>query len=345
MKINKLVSYVSIAGILIALIFGFSLYRKAFTANTNFPDKSIYVLVPSDANYVQVQDTLKKYVKNYESLEGLFSKLGESGTVEPGRYLIENGYSNYRIIKALRRNIPVKLTFNNQETLQKLLQRISSQVEPDIADLYQSFTEPAFLQEMGMTKDNVLALCMPNTYEVYWNSTPLKIRNTLQKSYERFWNNDRKAKAQTLNLTPIQVSSLAAIVQKETAKVDERPKVAGAYLNRLNRDMLLQADPTVVYAKKTLSNDFEQVIKRVYLKDLVLDHPFNTYKYKGVPNGLITMPDESSIDAVLNAEKHNYIYFCASVERMGYHEFASTIEEHAANRDKYTTWLTKNNIK
>lgn len=345
MKINKLVSYVAVLGVFAALIFGYSLYRKAFTPNTNFADKSIYIHIPTNATYSQVQDSLKKYVKNYTSLEGLFSKLGESATVEPGRYLIENGYNNYRIVKALRRNVPVKLTFNNQETLEKLLQRISSQVEPSIADLYQTFTEPAFLEEMGMNKDNVLAMCMPNTYEVYWNTTPLKIRNILQKEYIRFWNDERKAKAKALGLTPVQVASLAAIVQKETAKVDERPRVAGAYLNRLNQDMLLQADPTVVYAKKALSNDFEQVIKRVYLKDLTLNHPFNTYKFKGIPNGLIAMPDESSIDAVLNAEKHNYIYFCASVERIGYHEFASTIDEHAKNREKYTSWLNKRNIK
>ena len=274
-----------------------------------------------------------------------FSKLGETGVVEPGRYLIEKGNNNYRIVKALRRSIPVKLTFNNQETLEKLLQRISSQVEPDIADLYQTFTEPAFLEEMGMTKENVLAMCMPNTYEVYWNTTPLKIRNLLQKEYIRFWNQERKTKAKSLNLTQVQVSSLAAIVQKETAKVDERPRVAGVYLNRLHNDMLLQADPTVVYSKKALTNDFDQIIKRVYLKDLVLDHPFNTYKYKGIPQGLIAMPDESSIDAVLNAEKHNYLYFCASVERIGYHEFANTIEEHAKNRDKYTAWLNEKEIK
>ena len=185
---------------------------------------------------------------------------------------------------------------------------------------------------------------MPNTYEVYWNTSPLKIRNLLQKEYIRFWDEQRKQKAEDLGLTQVQISSLAAIVQKETAKVDERPKVAGAYLNRLNRDMLLQADPTVVYAKKALTNDFDQIIKRVYLKDLTLDHPVNTYKYKGIPKGLIAMPDVSSIDAVLNPEKHNYIYFCASVERMGYHEFATTLEEHAKNRQKYTTWLDQQNI-
>lgn len=345
MKLNKLVSYVALIVIFIALIFGYTLYRKAFTPNTNFAEKSVYIHIPTNATPMQIKDTLTKYVKDYESLESLFSKLGETGVVEPGRYLIEKGNNNYRIVKALRRNVPVKLTFNNQETLEKLLQRISSQVEPEIADLYQSFTEPAFLEEMGMTKENVLAMCMPNTYEVYWNTTALKIRNLLQKEYIRFWNDERKAKAKALNLTQVQVASLAAIVQKETAKVDERPRVAGVYLNRLNNDMLLQADPTVVFSKKALTNDFDQIIKRVYLKDLALDHPFNTYKYKGIPQGLIAMPDESSIDAVLNAEKHNYLYFCASVERIGYHEFATTIEEHAKNRDKYTAWLNEREIK
>lgn len=344
MKLNKLVGYVSVLGIFVAMGFGYSLYRKAFTANTNFNQAKVYVKIPTNATYEQAQDSIKKYVKDYESLASLYDKLGEKGAVAPGRYLIEKGNNNYRIIKALRHNSPVKLTFNNQETFEKLLQRISSQVEPEMADLYQVFTEPSFLEEMGMTKETILALCIPNTYEVYWNATPLKIRNILQKEYNRFWNADRLAKAKALNLTPTQVTSLAAIVQKETAKVDERPKVAGAYLNRLNQDMLLQADPTVVYAKKALSNDFDQIIKRVYLKDLVLDHPYNTYKYKGIPKGIITMPDASSIDAVLNAEKHNYIYFCASVDRMGYHEFASTLAEHGKNRDKYTKWLNEQNV-
>lgn len=345
MKLNKFVSYVSILCICIAMIFAYTLYRKAFTANTNFKEREIYIHIPTQATYEQAQDSVKKYVKDYESLASLYDKLGEQGAVAPGRYLIKNGDNNYRILKALRSNVPVKLTFNNQETIEKLLLRISTQVETGVADLYQTFTEPAFLEEMGMTKENVLALCMPNTYEVYWNATPLKIRNVLQKEYTRFWNNERREKAKALGLTPVEVTSLAAIVQKETAKVDERPKVAGAYLNRLKQDMLLQADPTVVYAKKALTNDFDQIIKRVYLKDLVLDHPYNTYKYKGIPKGIITMPDASSIDAVLNAEKHDYIYFCASVERMGYHEFASTLAEHGINREKYTNWLNQQNIK
>lgn len=344
MKLNKFVSYVSVLCIFIAMVFAYILYRKAFTANTNFNEREIYIHIPTEATYEQAQDSIKKYVKDYESLESLYDKLGEQGAVAPGRYLIKKNNNNYRIIKALRSNVPVKLTFNNQETIEKLLLRISTQVETDVADLYKTFTEPDFLDEMGMTKENVLALCIPNTYEVYWNATPLKIRNVLQKEYTRFWNNERREKAKVLGLTPVEVTSLAAIVQKETAKVDERPKVAGAYLNRLKQDMLLQADPTVVYAKKALTNDFDQIIKRVYLKDLVLDHPYNTYKYKGIPKGVITMPDASSIDAVLNAEKHDYIYFCASVERMGYHEFASTLAEHGKNREKYTNWLNQQNI-
>ena len=262
MKINKLISYVAVAIIFGALIYGYTLYRKAFTPNTNFDNQSVYVHVPTGATYNQIQDSIKKYVKNYESLEDLYSKLGQIGTIAPGRYVINKGDNNYRIVRSLRNNVPVKLTFNNQETLEKLLYRIADQVEPEVSDLYQVFTEEAFLNEMGMTKDNVLAMCMPNTYEVYWNTTPLKIRNILQKEYIKFWNDERKEKAKALGLTQVQVASLAAIVQKETAKVDERAKVAGVYLNRLKKDMLLQADPTVVYSKKALTNDFDQVIKR-----------------------------------------------------------------------------------
>src|SRR5690606_3773515 len=188
MIVYKVINYTEIIGNLIALVFAYSMYRKAFTPNTNFTQASVYVHIPTDATQAQIQDSLKKYVENYESLESLFSKLGQVGTIAPGRYLIENGDNNYRIVRHLRYNVPVLLTFNNQETLEKLLQRIDSQVEPDIADLYQTYTEPEFLQEMGMTNSNVLAMCMPNTYEVYWNTTPLIIRNILQKEYVRFWN-------------------------------------------------------------------------------------------------------------------------------------------------------------
>lgn len=165
------------------------------------------------------------------------------------------------------------------------------------------------------------------------------------KEYNRFWNEERRAKAKGLGLLPNEVISLASIVHKETAKIDERPRVAGLYLNRLRMGMLLQADPTVIYAIKKHRNDFNLVIKRVLYKDLELDSPYNTYKYAGVPPGPITMPDISAIDAVLSPEKHDYIYMVANVENFGYHKFAKTGAQHNRNKTQYIRWINSQNIK
>src|SRR5690606_31212397 len=162
-----------------------------------------------------------------------------------------------------------------------------------------------------------LAMYIPNSYEFFWNTSADVFRARMLKEYKRFWNEDRLNKAKSLNLSPLQVITLASIVNKETAKVDERPRVAGLYLNRLNKNMLLQADPTVIHALKLHSGDFSTVYKRVLYKDLELDSPYNTYKYTGLPPGPITMPDISSIDAVLGPEKHNYYYMVADVEHFG----------------------------
>jgi len=152
-------------------------------------------------------------------------------------------------------------------------------------------------------------------------------------------------KAAKLNLSPEQVTALAAIVQKETARIDERPRVAGVYLNRLRVGMLLQADPTVIYAIKRASGDFDQVIKRVLYADLEIDSPYNTYKYGGIPPGPITMPDISSIDAVLNPEKHDYFYFVADVSNFGYHKFAKTLSQHNRNKAEYIRWINNQGLK
>jgi UPF0755 protein len=167
----------------------------------------------------------------------------------------------------------------------------------------------------------------------------------MAKEYRKFWTEERLAKAKAQNLTPIQVSILASIVHKETVKKDERPKVAGVYLNRLNQGMKLEADPTVIYAVKKNSGDFNQVIKRVLYKDLETNSPYNTYMYQGLPPGPIAMPDITALDAVLNPEKHEYIYFCASVTNFGYHEFAVTPLQHEANRQKYVEWVNNQGIK
>jgi len=344
MKLKNLASILLVIVMVGLLIYGYSLYRKTFISNTSFPEREVYITIPTNSTHQDIKNILTPYMKDFEQFDQVFQQVSYDQSYFPGRFLLKKGMSNYDLIQALKYNVPVKLTFNNQETIEKLVSRIATQVEPDSISLMEAFLDPEFLKENDFTKDNVLSMFIPNTYEFYWNTTPIKIRNQMHKEYTRFWNDERRDKAKALGLTPAQVSVLASIVQKETAKVDERPKVAGAYLNRLEKGMLLQADPTVVFSKKLLSNDFDQIIKRVYLKDLKLDSPYNTYLYKGLPPGTIAMPDITSIDAVLNPEKHNYIYFCASVDKMGYHEFAENLSQHNVNRDKYTKWLTENNI-
>ena len=344
MKLKNLVSILLVIVMSGLLIYGYKLYNKTFVSNTSFSEREVYITIPTNSTHEDIKKILTPYVKDFDQLDAVFQQVSFEQSYIPGRFLLKKGMSNYDLIQALKYNVPVKLTFNNQETIEKLVSRISSQIEPDSIALMNVFLEPEFLEENNFTKEDVLSMFIPNTYEFYWNTTPLKVRNQMHKEYTRFWNEERRTKAEKLGLTPTEVITLASIVQKETAKVDERPKVAGAYLNRLGKGILFQADPTVVYSKKLLSNDFDQIIKRVYLKDLKLDSPYNTYMYKDLPPGPIAMPDISSVDAVLNPEKHNYIFFCASVERMGYHEFAENLAQHNVNRDKYSAWLDKNNI-
>jgi UPF0755 protein len=201
------------------------------------------------------------------------------------------------------------------------------------------------LAENGFNEDNVLTMFIPNTYELYWNTTAVKFRDKMIKEYRNFWNEERVAKAKAQGLTPIEATILASIVHKESVKKDERPRIAGVYLNRLHKGILLQADPTVIFAVKKKSNDFKQVIKRVLNKDLQVASPYNTYYSAGLPPGPIAMPDITAIEAVLNPEKHSYIYFCASVERFGYHEFAVTQAEHEQNAKKYYNWINSQGVK
>jgi UPF0755 protein len=190
-----------------------------------------------------------------------------------------------------------------------------------------------------------MAVYLPNSYEFFWNTSAEEFRDRMLKEYRRFWSEDRLQKAKSIGLTPLQVISLAAIVHKETAKVEERPRVAGLYLNRLERSMLLQADPTVIYAIKKHTGNYDTVIKRVLYKDLELDSPYNTYRFTGIPPGPITMPDISAIDAVLNAENHDYLYMVANVENFGYHKFAESLTQHNRNKVQYVRWINERKIK
>lgn len=345
MSTKKIISIVSIVVISGLIIYGFVLIGQIFSNNTKFSQDEVYVHVPTDASYEQVLDSLTPYVTNLERFEMVASKMSYPENVKSGRFLLIKGMNSYELVKAMRSNIPVKLAFNNQERIENLAGRVGSQIEADSASLMKSFKDSIFLKENGFTEENVLAMFIPNTYEVYWNTSAVKFRDKMIKEYRNFWNKERVVKAKKQGLTPTEATILASIVHKESVKKDERPRIAGVYLNRLRAGMPLQADPTVIFAKKKKDNDFNQVIKRVFYNDLFLNSPYNTYKVVGLPPGPIAMPDITALEAVLNPEKNDFIYFCASTDRFGYHEFAATLAEHNVNAKKYADWVNAQGIK
>ena len=327
------------------MVYGFILLRQIFSANTKFTEKELYVYIPTDSKYEDVKKIIAPYVENMDRFETVASKRDYPENVKPGRFLFTKGMNSYELVKTLRLNVPVNLAFNNQERLENLAGRVGSQIEADSLSLLTTFRDSVFLKENGFTQENVLAMFIPNTYETYWNTSAEKFRDKMIKEYKNFWNKERVAKAAKQGLTPIEATILASIVHKESVKKDERPRIAGVYLNRLRAQMPLQADPTVIYAIKKKSNDFDQVIKRVFYNDLTMSSPYNTYVNIGLPPGPIAMPDITALEAVLNPEKNNFIYFCASVERFGYHEFAATLEEHNKNAKKYSDWINSQGVK
>ena len=328
------------------MIYGYLLYRDIFSDNTKFEADEVYVYIPTDANYAEIKQMVLPYIKDMNRFDKVAQKKAyPERTEKSGRFLLKKGMNSNQIINSLRVNVPVNIAFNNQERLENFAGRIGSQIEADSLSLLTAFRDPKFLETNGFTSENVLSLFVPNSYEFFWNTSAVKFRDKMAKEYRKFWTTERLEQAKQLNLTPIQVSILASIVHKETVKKDERPKVAGVYLNRLVKGMKLEADPTVIYAVKLQSNDFNQVIKRVLNKDLVTNSPYNTYRNQGLPPGPIAMPDITALDAVLNPQKHDYIYFCASVTNFGYHEFAVTPAQHEANRQKYVAWISSQGIK
>ena len=345
MNFKKILIYLSLAVIVGASVYGYMIYRNIFSANTKFSEKEVYIHIPTDSDYNDVVQIITPYVNDMELFQMTAEKKSYVANVKPGRFLFKRDMNNNDLVNALRQNVPLNLAFNNQERLEDFAGRIGSQIEADSTSLMKSFTDENFLREQNMTRENVLSLFIPNSYEFFWNTSADKFRDRMAKEYRKFWTPERLQKAAAQNLTPLEVSTVASIVHKETVKSDERPRVAGVYLNRLNRGIKLEADPTVIYAVKKNADDFAIEIKRVLYKDLETNSPYNTYMYEGLPPGPIAMPDVTALDAVLNPEKHNYIFFCASVTNFGYHEFAVTAAQHEANRQKYVAWISKQGIK
>ncbi|CAM3418144.1 Endolytic murein transglycosylase [Flavobacterium longum] len=345
MNLKKIIGIVSVVVAAGLIIYGYIMYRQIFAGNTKFSEKEIFVNIPTDATFEDVKNIMATYVEDMERFEKTAAKKSYPTNVKAGHFLLKKGMNSNDIVNALRQNVPVQLAFNNQERMEDFAGRVASQLEPDSLKLMAAFTDAAFLKENGFNESNALCMYVPNSYEFFWNISAEKFRDRMAKEYRKFWNPDRTAKAEKLGLTPIEVYILASIVHKETVKTDERPRVAGVYLNRLKQGIKLEADPTVIYAMKKQANDFSLVVKRVLNKDLLTNSPYNTYMYEGLPPGPIAMPDISAIDAVLNPESHNYLFFCASVTNFGYHEFAVTPAQHEVNRQKYVAWINAQGIK
>ena len=344
MKLKKIITLAAVAVISVLLIYGFILISQIFSANTKFEEKEVYVHVPTGADYSEVKKILEPYIKNFDNFELVASKRSYPENVKSGRFLLKKDMNNIDLVRAMRSNVPVKLAFNNQERLENFAGRVGSEIEADSLSLMKAFKDSTFLAENGFNEENVFAMFIPNTYEVYWNTSAEKFRDKMIKEYHNFWTDKRIEEAKKQGLTPVQVSILASIVHKESVKKDERPRIAGVYLNRLRLEMPLQADPTVIYALKLRDNNFDQVIKRVFYNDLVMKSPYNTYVNIGLPPGPIAMADITALEAVLNPEKNDYIYFCASVDRFGYHEFASNYAEHTKNAKKYSDWIASQGV-
>jgi UPF0755 protein len=344
LNVKKIVSIGAVVIVSILIVYGFILMRQIFSNNTKFAEKELYVYVPTGSNYEDVKKIIAPYIENMDRFEMVAGKTSYPENVKSGRFLFKKGMSSYDLVKTMRINDAVSLAFNNQERLENFAGRIGSQIEPDSLTLLNAFKDSIFLKENGFNEENVLVVFIPNTYDIYWNTSAEKFRDKMIKEYRNFWNEERTAKAVAQGLTPIQATILASIVHKESVKKDERPRIAGVYLNRMRLEMPLQADPTVIFAMKKKSNDFNQVIKRVFYNDLIMKHPYNTYVNIGLPPGPIAMPDITALEAVLNPEKHNYIYFCASVDRFGYHEFAATLPKHNINAKKYSDWINSQGV-
>ena len=342
---KKIIYVITLTLISVGAIGGIYSYKIFYESNTLFNEEYVFIKIPTNSTKNQLLDSLGKHVKDLSKFSKAANYREYFSNIKPGRYKLENGFNNNQIINSLRsNNVPIKITYNNIETFDQLIKRISEGIEADSLSLSNVFYEKKFLNDLGLDSESVFSLFIPNTYEFFWNTSAIQFRERILKEFDRFWNDSRIEKSKKVNLNPIEVMTLASIVQKETPKVDERPTIAGVYLNRLERNMKLQADPTVVYTIKK-RDGFDTRIRRVLYKDLRIKSPYNTYVYRGLPPAPIVTPDISAIEAVLNPQKHSFIYFVADVSNPGYHLFSRTNAEHNRKKRQYTNWLKKNRIR
>ena len=341
----KKISYFIILISLIASTYLINSFVIYFSSNTNFNYTERYFFIDKDDNIDSLTFKFRPHLKSINNFVKVAKKKGYVKNIKPGKYLIKKGSSNNDIINNLRINkLTVKVVFNNQERLEDLASRVSKQIMADSLSLVKSFMDLDFLNEKGFDSLNALSMYIPNTYDFYWDVSPEKFRNRMWHEYNSFWSKELEIKAEKINLSKIEVYILASIVQKESLKQIEKSKIAAVYLNRIKRNMKLQADPTVIYAIKKETNNFKKIIKRVLYKDLKIKSIHNTYYKKGLPPSPICMPDITTILAVLNPEIHPYLYFVVDPRNPGFHLFSKDLVQHNKNKRKYINWLNKKKI-
>lgn len=337
-----------LALLLLVLILGaavaYRYYRFIKAPNIQILNKKDgYLYIPSNANFEDVVQILKAegYLLHENSFRWLSEQKKYTKNIKPGRYKLTDNMNNNDLINMLRigNQEPVRVTFNQVNSFQQLAAAVSKNIEADSTQLISYWLNEATHQNFGFSKSSFIAMFLPNTYEFYWNTNAEEFTQRMASEFKHFWNTERLAKAKSLGMSQSEISTLASIVQSETRKRDEMPVVAGLYLNRLIKGIKLQADPTVKFAVGDPS------LKRIYFKHLEIDSPYNTYKVLGLPPGPITFPETYAIDAVLNYQKHNYIYMCAKPDYSGYHNFATTLNEHNRNRNIYIKFLRKEGIR
>lgn len=305
-------------------------------------DDEAVIYLPTGSGYKQVMDSIsrKAIIKDPGMLKWVAERKNYPARIKPGKYIITKNCSYIELINMLRsgRQSPVRVTFNNIRSLNELAGKIGRLIEADSLEILNFLSNENNYSSDGFSRETIISVFIPDTYELFWNTTAEGFYRRMLREYRTFWNEERLARAKEKNLTPVEVSILASIIDDEVAKAEEKPKIAGVYLNRLKRGIPLQACPTIKFAL----NDF--TITRVLSKHLLVDSPYNTYRHNGFPPGPISCPSVQGINAVLNAEEHDYLYFAAKSDFSGYHNFSATLSQHNRYAAEYQRELNRRRI-
>ena len=342
---RKLVYYITLILLILLIVGGVIIHHfheHIYGANMSVGKDTTFLYIPTNSAYEDVCRLLEEAgLKDVASFHWVAGKMNYPAKVKSGRYRLTDGMSNLELVRMLRsgRQIPVNVTFNNIRLHTQLAGAVALPIESDSAGIAALLADSVYLAEnFNLTPQTILSLFIPNTYEFFWNTSAKGFMDRMAKEYDRFWTENRRQKAREANMTPLQVSTLASIIEEETQMDSEKPTMAGVYINRLNKGIPLQADPTVKFA----TGDFS--INRVLKRHTEIQSPYNTYLNQGLPPGPICVPSIASIDAVLNYVQHDYLFFCAKNDMSGYHSFARTLEQHNRNARAYQNTLNKMKI-